>query len=383
MKTKKTVLSHAEKWLALLGTFALAASAASAQSTTDSTLTDLLVKKGIITSDEAKQAIAEASKSAADAPTTVISGRIYYDFTTIESKTESGKKLSTSGMGFDVKRFYLGVSHTFDKIWSINLNTDSSYSSTTGVVSTFIKTAYVQAKFDPMAIIQVGSANMPWLPFVEDIYGMRYVEKTLCDRISMANSADWGLHVLGSNGFVSYNVAAVNGNGYKNLTRSKTVDYEGRVSIEPVKGLTFGVGGYTGKQGKDTETTPATRTASRYSLMSAYATKTFCVGVEYFTENNWGYTASTHEDKADGFSIFGNVVIADPISVFARYDCAKPSKTLYEDEKDNYFNVGVQYHVMKGIDIALVYKNEEIDNPPSASQMAKYSEIGIFGQIKF
>jgi hypothetical protein len=382
MKTNKTMLSHPEKWLVIIGTLALGASAASAQST-DSSLTDLLIQKGIITSDEAKQAESDAKKASADAPKTVISGRIYYDFTNVESETESGSKLSTSGLGFDVKRFYLGVDHSFDKTWAININTDSSYNSSTGNVSTYIKTAYIQAKLDPMAIIQIGSANMPWIPFIDDIYGFRYVESSLNDRLKVANSADWGLHLLGKGDLISYNVAAVNGGGYKNPSRSKSVDFEGRVSIEPVKGLTFGVGGYSGKQGKDTETSSATNTASRVSLMGAYTAKSFGVGIEYFTEENWGYTASTSEDKADGFSIFGNVVISGPVSAFARYDFAKPSKTLYDDEKDNYFNLGLQYHVMKGIDIALVYKHEKIDNPPSATQMAEYNEIGIFGQIKF
>jgi polyhydroxyalkanoate synthesis regulator phasin len=375
------MLSHHNKWYALLGTLTLAATAASAQ--TDSTLTDLLVKKGILTADDAKQVQAGATAAKADESSTEISGRIYFDFTNVDSKNKAGDKLDASGFGTDVKRFYFGVTHKFNSMWLININTDSSYSSSNGNVSTYIKTAYVQATLDPLAIIQVGSANMPWIPFDEDLYGFRYVESTVVDRLKLGNSADWGLHLLGKSGMFSYNVAAVNGGGYKKPARSKGVDYEGRVSIEPTKGLVFGLGAYTGKQGKDMETVAASNTANRLSLVGAYTTKKFGIGAEYFTEKNWGYTASTSKDKADGFSVFGNATIHGPFSVFARYDYAKPSKTLASSEKDNYFNVGLQYHAMKGVDIALVYKYEKIDNQPSSSAMAKYNEIGIFGQFKF
>ena len=377
------MLSHHKKWLALFGTLALAASAAFAQQT-DSQLIDILIKKGVISADDVKQAQASEAKASANEPTTTISGKIFFDFTNIEAKTADGTKVNPSGFGTDVKRFYLGATHTFNKVWSMNINTDSGYSSGTGAVSTFIKTAYIQAKLDPMAIVQIGSANMPWIPFVEDNYGFRYVENTLTDRLHMANSADWGVHLLGSNGMVSYNVAAVNGGGYKNPGRSKSADFEGRVSIEPVKGLTLAVGGYSGKQGKDSNTAPvSTHTASRYSLLAVYTTKAYRLGAEYFSEDNWGYTAASATDKADGYSVFGNVTLSGPFAAFARYDEAKPSKTLFSSEKDKYFNVGVQYHAYKGVDLALVYKNERIDNPASASQVAKYDEIGLFGQIAF
>ena len=51
------------------------------------------------------------------------------------------------------------------------------------------------------------------------------------------------MHVLGTSGMVSYNVAVVNGGGYKNPTRSRGMDLEGRVSVQPVAGLTLAVGG--------------------------------------------------------------------------------------------------------------------------------------------
>lgn len=373
------------KWLALIGGAALTAGAMLAQDN-NKALLDILVKKGILTNDEAGQIQAEVAQTKAKQSSvkTTVSGKLYIDVSNVTAKTAAGTKVDPSGTGLDVKRFYFGVTHQFDDMWLANINTDSAFSSSTGTVSTFIKTAYVQAKFAPEAIVQVGSANMPWIPFVEDLYGYRYVENTLTDRLHVANSADWGVHLLGSNGIVSYNVAAVNGGGYKNPTRSKTMDFAGRLSAEPIKGLVFAVGGYDGKLGKDGNASAASHTANRYDALVAYATSQFHVGAEYYSETDWGQTAhALPSDKGDGFSVWGAVKIADPFSVFARYDSDKPSKTLHPNEKEWYGNIGLEYTAIKGVNLSLVYKHDHIDNPPSASTVTKYDEIGVFSQIAF
>lgn len=384
------MLTLNSKWLALSAVAALGATVALAQD--NSALIDTLIKKGILTQDEAAQIQAEAAASqkaaAVTAPVvspskTIVSGKLYVDVSSIDAETQNGTKVAPSGLGLDVKRFYFGVTHEFNSVWSANINTDSAYNGSTGQTNLFIKTAYVQAKLSPLAIIQAGSANQPWIPFDEDNYTFRYVENTLIDRLHMGNSADWGLHLLGSSGMFSYNVAAVNGGGYKNPTRSKGMDLEGRVNFTPIAGLTLAVGGYDGKLGKDNYGAPAKRTASRYDLLAVYATKEFRVGAEWFSASDWGYTGSTLSDKADGYSIFGNATISGPFSVFARYDDSKNSKKLHPNEQEKYYNVGFQYHVINGIDLALVYKHDNVDNPASASQVSKYNEFGLFSQVAF
>ncbi len=361
----------------------LGATAALAQQTSDQALIDLLIQKGVLTTTEAQQIQAEAAKTAKDSSTTTVSGKMYIDFSDITAKNAAGTKIDPSGDGLDVKRFYFGVTHQFDSVWSANINTDSGYSSATGNTQVFIKTAYVQAKLSPLAIIQAGSANQPWIPFVEDLYGFRYVENTLTDRLHVANSADWGLHLLGSNGMIAYNVAAVNGGGYKNPTRGKAVDLEGRVSLTPIKGLTFAVGGYQGKLGKDSNAATTTRNASREDGLIEYSTAQFTLGAEAFQQYEWGFTTGTATDKGDGYAVWGNVKIGGPFALFGRYDQDKPSENLHPAEKDQYYNLGVQYDVIKGVQIALVYKNDKVDNPASASQAATYDELGLFSQVAF
>jgi hypothetical protein len=311
---------------------------------------------------------------------TTVGGKAYIDFTNIDSKT-NGTKNDASGLGFDLTRFYLGVDHSFDDMWSANLTTDVTYVSTESLTQVYVKKAYLQAKLSDAAVVRIGSADMPWIPYVEGAYGFRYVEKTLIDRLGFGTSADWGLHAGGKlmNGMLNYAVSAVNGNGYKNPSRSKGLDFEGRVGVMPVKGLNLAVGFYNGKKGQDLQTSSGINTASRIDVLAAYSYDMFNVGAEYFSsENNKPAT----KDKADGYSVFASVKPAEKVAVFVRYDDAKPNKTTNSSLKDTYYNAGVSYEARKNVDLALAFKNhQQKDN--SGTKPLEYSEIGVWTQVKF
>jgi hypothetical protein len=309
---------------------------------------------------------------------TTVGGKAYIDFTNVDSKT-NGTKNDASGLGFDLTRFYLGVDHSFDDMWSANLTTDVTYDGIANEV--YVKKAYLQAKLSDAAVVRIGSADMPWIPYVEGAYGFRYVEKTLIDRLGFGTSADWGLHAGGKlmNGMLNYAVSAVNGNGYKNPSRSKGLDFEGRVGVMPVKGLKLAVGFYNGKKGQDLQTSSGINTASRIDVLAAYSYDMFNVGAEYFSsENNKPAT----KDKADGYSVFASVKPAEKVAVFVRYDDAKPNKTTNSSLKDTYYNAGVSYEARKNVDLALAFKNhQQKDN--SGTKPLEYSEVGVWTQVKF
>ncbi|GAB3039468.1 MULTISPECIES: porin [Oleiagrimonas] len=322
---------------------------------------------------------------------TTIGGKMYFDVTHIDQKNSDTGKTDKTGTGTDVKRFYLSVSHQFDDVWSANLTTDFNYVSNDGETNLFVKKAYVQGKFSDAAVLRIGSADMPWIPFVENMYGFRYVENTITDRLHFANSADWGIHLggkVGQRGMFSYEAAVVNGGGYKHPGRSKSVDFEGRVAIMPIDGLVIAAGGYSGKRGQDTQTMGAQNTASRGDLMVAYASKRFRIGGEYFNAKNWNNVMTPTTDKADGYSLWASVGISDGVTAFARYDNAKLSKDLDSAKKDTYYNAGVEFQVTKGFKLAAVYKHEK-GNYTAATPLpihvanTKTDEIGVWGEVKF
>ncbi|WP_329768043.1 carbohydrate porin [Stenotrophomonas muris] len=312
-----------------------------------------------------------------------IGGRMFFDLTNID-KTSNGKDTAASGTGLDVKRFYLTVDHKFNDIWSANLTTDFQYSSAIGNTELFVKKAYVQGSFDPAFNLRVGAADMPWIPYVEKFYGMRYVENTLTDRLKYGNSSDWGLHGFGNlgNNF-NYAVSVVSGAGYKNPTRSKGMDVEGRVAYTPNENFVVAVGGYSGKLGKETDIQSAENTYTRANAMVAYADSNFRVGGEYFQAKNLNNVLTVATDKTSGWSVWGSVRVTDGgINVFGRYDDTEVSKTLDPTLSDKYWNVGVEFPVMKNLKLSTVYKYTHLANA-SDKKNDKTKEFGVWGDLSF
>lgn len=315
---------------------------------------------------------------------TKISGRLYYDFTNVEDSSK-GAKTDKSGAAFDIKRFYLGVDHKFDDQWSMNLTTDFQYSSAIGATELYIKKAYVQYTLSDAFVLRAGSTDLPWVPFAENAYGMRYVENTLIDRLKFGTSADWGVHASGkvAGGSVEYAVAALNGNGYKNPGRSKGLDFEGRVSFAPTATTVIGVGTYSGTLGKETQNIDSKHTANRMDFIAAYASGNNRLGVEYFTAKDWNNVVTAASDKASGWSAWGSYGLTkDGITLFARYDQTDPSKTLDPTLQDTYYNIGLEFPVVKGVKLSTVYKHTDRGNDAKTVDL-ETNEFGIWGEFRF
>jgi hypothetical protein len=344
---------------------------------------------------------------------TKISGKAFFNVSNINQRsTDLAGNTSDNiqdGTQTELKRFYVGVDHKFNDIFSANITTDFRYNAngTSKDVLVYVKKAFVQAKLNDAFAVRIGAADLPWVPFVEGLYGYRFVENTLIDRTKFGTSSDWGVHVLGSfgKGLVSYQVSAINGAGYKTLSRSSnTIDLEGRLSVSPIKEVTLAVGGYTGKLGKSNDTVNVEHRAMRFNAVAAYTNKRIRAGVEYFSAKNWnniqtaplpGVPAVTTNDSAHGWSGFGSFAFTPQISAFGRYDWVRPTKNIVAltngPVKDHYFNVGLNYKPIAPIDLALVYKREKANNgfintsngSIGGLDHGTYSEIGLFGQLAF
>lgn len=360
----------------------------------------------------AAQTTAAAAQTAASKPpkvdlgwagSTKISGKAYFNVSNIDAESTDLAHVTTksgaNGTQAELKRFYISVDHKFDSIFSANLTTDMRYGTngTSNDVLVYVKKAYLQATLAPEFYVRIGSADLPWVPFVEGLYGYRFVENVMIDRDKFGTSADYGVHIGGTfaNGLVSYAASAVNGLGYKTLARkSNTIDLEGRVSVNPVKNITLAVGGYTGKLGKSADNLPASavpHTASRFDAIAAYTDKRIRAGVEYFAAKDWNNVTTVASDKSHGFSAFGSFAFTPKMAVFGRYDWVKPSRDLAPTLKDNYFNVGVDYKPIAPLDMALVYKRDRVDNGVwstsngsiGGADHGTYDEFGLWGQFAF
>lgn len=332
-----------------------------------------------------------SSLAQAGSPDLDLSGKMYFDVTHIDQKDSDHGSTDSSGLGLDVKRFYLTVAAKFDDVWSANLTTDFNYVRNDGQTNLLIKKAYVQGNFSKSLVLRIGSAGMPWTPFVDSYYGFRYVEKSLVDRLKYGNSADWGLHLGGDindSGSLNYAISAVNGGGYKHPSRSKGMDMEARIGFAPFLGMVVALGGYSGKRGSDVRSADTFHTATRSDLMVAYAKDGIRVGAEYFSASNWNTVLTPLSDKAAGYSVWGSLDVGEQSTVFARYDKTDTSKNIDLNARDTYFNLGVQYQINGKFKLAAVFKHEErergVDTPaPMHVANLRTNEIGVWGEFKF
>ena len=329
-------------------------------------------------------------------PKTSIGGRLYADLGSKEIRDDgTGVKSSDSGVGIDVKRFYFTVTHEFNSMWSAQFQSDIGDVGAKRY-DVFVKKANLQLKLANEAIFRLGAADTPWIPFVEGIYGQRYFEQTITDSLGFGSSAEWGLHFLGkaANNMLSYAFTIGNGKGYSSVTRTKSVDFEGRVSSEPITGLTFAVGGYSGKRGNDTDASPAKHTANRFNALANWVIGPVKIGAEYFTADNWNRVTQTTTDKSDGVSGWLQYMVDNDWTLFGRYDNAKPSKTLNSALKLTYYNIGVQWKPAKPVLASLAYKYADAEGgtvstgngtigSTKAGFKGKYNEIGLWFSYDF
>jgi hypothetical protein len=357
-------------------------------------------------------AVAAVKPKPSWADNTQVHATVFTDLSNIDQTPNiAGHPATKDGTGFDIKRAYLAVDHKFSDIYSADLTVDlapQDASTTVGGAAVnqgeeVIKYAYVQANYAKELVIQVGAEKTPWVPFVEDLYGYRYIDKVVTDQNKFANSSDWGVNAHGAffGDLLEYSVSAEDGQGYKTPDRSKTMDFEGRVNVN-WNGFVAAIGGYDGKLGEDLQavpTLPVVRTATREDALVGYSNSQIRFGAEWFQTKNdltgGSLITSAHPDKSDGYSIFGSFMFIPQWAVFGRYDSLDPSKSLDPAERYTYYNVGLSYEPVKVLDIALVYKRETIAHALAggytdatttlapAGGSGTFSEVGLYTQFKF
>jgi hypothetical protein len=399
---------------------------------------------------------------------TTVGGQAFFDFSNISQSQGQANGtdplVAPSGTGFDVKRFYLIVDHTFNSVFSADLTTDAQYASNTTVVTgatvtctggakptgttcpagssvasvtpgttslntggsateVMVKYFYLAAKLNDAFTVRAGAYNMPWAQYVDGITGLRWVEKSVGDRLSLLNTSDWGVNASGSfaNNLVGYSASVVNGGGYKNPSRTKYVDFEGRVTSKPFQWLDVGVGFYNGHLGQVSATNEnfPTNTATRWDGLVSFNYAGFRLTGEYIDAKNYktvnsltagvfgtqdvvasSPTAVLNSDSAKGYSVVASYAFNATWNIFSRYDSVNLSENVLPNLQDRFIDVGIDYKALKSLDLALVYKLETVYDGAAtigsaeanssytiggatAGTDGRFREIGLYAQYKF
>ena len=380
---------------------------------------------------------------------TKVGGTIFADFSSVSNRSNGyavgsagaiaagNSQAAQNGVSYDIKRAYISIDHKFNSVFSADITTDFTYDSVTKASQLYIKKAYLQANLlGSELVVRGGSADMPWVPFVEGLYGYRYVDHVLIDNYSYGTSADWGLHAFGNlwDNHIGYAVSVVDGQGYKvtpqgtiatsesitctsatstvtttpttptttttcaltpgTSARTHGVDVEYRLNAN-FDNVTVAVGGYDGHRGTS-YIQPTFYVAQRFDALAAYTSPLGRIGVEYLWAHYWNDVTQTNPAKTnttEGVSAFASVNFTKQFSLFGRYDYLKPQEDTAPHYDSNFFNVGLAYKPTNGVDLALVYKHESvIDGVLSTSNgsigatnpgKGTYNEVGIFTGVKF
>jgi phosphate-selective porin len=214
------MLTLKSKWLALLAGVALTASAAMAQDS--KALIDALVKKGVLTQDEAEKIAADVKKSEASMDVAT-SGSKYLKKLTISGRFQvqyAGFGASIDGAAdpvytshFLLRRMYLGAKADMANGWSGTLNYDFANAS--------FDAAFIEWKQSDALAVDLGFRKVPigleeWgtssgsLKAIERSPATRYFVESNNGRRLGAGSYRLGAYAGGTQGILFYNVAITN-----------------------------------------------------------------------------------------------------------------------------------------------------------------------------
>lgn len=390
----------------------------------DDALIQVLIKKGILTKEEAEniqkeaadvqkkqqeEVVKEVSKSGIALPDALkglsISGLGYIDYSTGE-KPLSGNKAKNFN-AFDLTRGYLTVQKTITPWLSGRITTDITRISTVagdndnGSWETRIKYLYVQMNPNDLGPLtnmraEFGQGHNPWLDFEESINPYRAQGTMAIERAGVFNSADMGISMIGNIGgkladakvvtgnanydgrYGSWHIGVFNGGGYHDAEANNNKALEGRLSIRPLPDMAPGLQasylGMFGKGNKDGTSGYEPNYVVNMGMLSL-ENPLYILTAQYFqtTGNAAGTWTFKRADgsydtlKTEGYSFFGRVrlpFITEKLAAFGRYDHFdqdKDSKITNNGAYDLYI-AGLSYDIHKGNMVLADFESTNYDN---------------------
>ena len=370
-------------------------------------LTDILIEKGVLTKADAKT-ISKSEKLKLEA--------LFYLNTysqTADTTTAAGTT-STKTSGLAVDRAYFTAKYSFNDDWMMRLTTDmGNETNLSKKQNIYLKYAYLEGKLaGKAAVLRLGQSHTPWIDYEQGLWGHRYVAKVMSDQYKFDDSSDLGIGLKGTllDGMVKYFVTESNGTGYGNGARSNGLDFNSRIGIYPVDGLTLDFQFRDGYRGTKTSVASVGTSGVKSSFwqgMITYKLADSRLGFNYMSNKDKansatasithggnvssGYATAAIGDQVEstGMSVWGTTKFGDGFGAFARYENLQNKFSAGGvanalKEKVSRYMVGAEYTLTKGVDFALVYDNSKLTNRGGvAANERKDTRYGLYSQVKF
>ncbi|MBS1492145.1 MAG: hypothetical protein JST55_01460 [Bacteroidetes bacterium] len=273
-------------------------------------------------------------------------------FSTLKNVAYGGQKGQN---GFQFRRIYFTYDYNISKKFTTRFRLEGAQDETfkNGKVGVFIKDAYLEWKniFKGSNLI-VGIQPTIAYTATEQIWGHRYIERTIMDLRGIVDSRDFGISLNGSfdeQHKVTYGVMLGNNSGVT-VETDKYKRVYAHLGFNPVKELYITLfsdyrahpGGYElgGIKLNYDEYTQA--------VMIGYKNdKTFSAGIESF----YNYTQNWY--RSFGLSFFASTIFSDQLSAFGRYDYFDNDITEgHNSDTRNLFLAGLDFKPDKNVIIS-------------------------------
>lgn len=323
--------------------------------------------------------------------------------------TTAASTLSTKTVGMAVDRAYFTARYYINSDWMMRITLDAANDTSIGgkKQNVFLKAAYVEGKLiDDAVVLRIGQSHTPWIDYEQGLWKHRYASKVLTDTYKLDDSFDLGIGLKGklANGMAKYFVTVTNGSGYGNAARSNGLDFNGRIGVYPIEGLTLDLQGRSGYRSSKTDIDGVSTAGVKSTMMQAmisYGTNDFRIGGNYV--NNKDKASSATVSKSHGGAVssgFSTAIVGDEVKtdmyalwawakidkvgVFGRYENVTNNKnTVATDEKLNRYMAGVEYFVNKNVTLSLMGDSTELTNRAGvAANSRKDARFGLYTQIK-
>lgn len=370
--------------------------------TVNSPLLQILIRKGILTREEAVQVQQEAAAQEHQKKEQMVSeikekavpkalqglkieALGYIDYSAGETGAAGDTKSSYNR--FTLTRGYLGVQKEINPWLGARVTTDITRDASDSW-ETRIK--YLYAYFKPGNLgfftdttAELGQGHIPWLDFEEHVNPYRAQGTMAIERAGVLNSADLGVNLRGNFGgklakakartgnshyvgrYGTWHVGVYNGGGYHASEKNGDKVLEGRLTLRPLPDTLPGLQlSYFGATGKGNVAADAPDYTVNLGMVS-YEHPDFILTTQYFkTKGNSAGSLAYNNNQAleiAGYSFFGTYhlpTLDRKLSLFGRYDHGNDddSSDVAGDATYNLYMAGLAYDVYKGNMVLLDYE---------------------------
>ncbi len=257
---------------------------------------------------------------------------------------------------FQVSRVYLGYKYDLGDHFCTKIQLDIGGPNDVGMHLlkkrfAYFKNAYLQYKKGKIKV-QFGIIPTAQFKLQEDVWGHRYIQKSVLDAQRMGSSADLGAYVYyKATDFISFDLGILNGEGYGKLQNDSSIKVALGTTITPLKGLQFRFYGDIIQKGVPQ--------INWVNFVSYNWNNKFIVGFEYDLQYN--YQNNEGEDLIV-WSTYLSYNFMDKWQIFGRYDHSESS--IIDDNGDPWrfpldgeaMVSGIQYRINKHIKLAIDYQ---------------------------